>query len=75
MVMGAPIDSYASGRIGKLFQKTNRLLSRSKNLQDTVYTGKILNILSIHRVCSMQLDLKSSIQWVGLKAKNNFYLT
>ena len=41
MVMGAPIDSYASGRIGKLFQKTNRLLSRSKNLQDTVYTGKI----------------------------------
>ena len=41
MVMGAPIDSYASGRIGKLFQKTNRLLSRSKNLQDKVYTGKI----------------------------------
>lgn len=41
MVMGAPIDSYASGRIGKLFQKTNRLLSRSKNLQEKVYTGKI----------------------------------
>lgn len=41
MVMGAPIDSYASGKIGTLFKKTNQIISRNKRLQDTFYTGKI----------------------------------
>lgn len=41
MVMGAPIDSYASGRMGALFEKTNRLIARNKNLKNTLYEGKI----------------------------------
>lgn len=41
MVMGSPIDSYASGRVGKLFSSINQLISRSKTVQETIYQGKI----------------------------------
>ena len=41
MVMGSPIDSYASGRVGRLFQNINQLISRSQALKNTIYTGKI----------------------------------
>ena len=41
IVVGSPIDSYASGRVGKLFQNVNKLVSRSKSVRDTIYTGQI----------------------------------
>ena len=41
MVLGCPIDSYASGRIGKLFQGINRLVSRNQTVQKTLYSGQI----------------------------------
>lgn len=41
IVVGSPIDSYASGRVGKLFQNINQLISRSRALKDTIYNGQI----------------------------------
>lgn len=41
MVMGSPIDSYASGRIGKLFETTNKLISQNPALRNTVHKGLI----------------------------------
>lgn len=41
IVLGTPIDSYASGRVGKLFEKINRLISRNHAIQKTFYNGQI----------------------------------
>lgn len=38
IVLGSPVDSYASGRIGKLFQKTNQLIAKNKVLQNKIYS-------------------------------------
>ncbi|MEK5765261.1 alpha/beta fold hydrolase, partial [Acinetobacter junii] len=39
IVLGSPIDSYASGRVGKLFSTTNKLISKNKNLQQAIHQG------------------------------------
>ena len=41
IVLGSPIDSYKSGRIGKLYEKVNDLLSKNRKLQRTFYYGGI----------------------------------
>ncbi|RKG33960.1 alpha/beta fold hydrolase [Acinetobacter tianfuensis] len=41
MVLGSPIDSYASGRVGKLFKNLNQLISQNKIVQKTLYQGQI----------------------------------
>ena len=41
MIMGSPIDSYASGNIGKLYARANRYLERSRFLKHKVYNGRI----------------------------------
>ncbi|MDD4852733.1 MAG: alpha/beta fold hydrolase [Acinetobacter towneri] len=41
MILGSPVDSYASGRVGKLFQITNRLISKYPKLQHAFYSGNI----------------------------------
>ena len=41
IVLGSPIDSYASGRIGQLFKKINTLISRNHALQKILYNGQI----------------------------------
>ncbi|WP_347460598.1 alpha/beta fold hydrolase [Acinetobacter sp. ANC 7454] len=41
MVMGSPIDSYTSGRVGKLFEATNKLISQNPAIRDTVHKGLI----------------------------------
>ena len=41
IVVGSPIDSYASGRVGKLFETTNQLISKNSNLQQLVHSGQI----------------------------------
>lgn len=39
IVLGSPIDSYASGHIGKLYQSINHLISRNKKIQERIYSG------------------------------------
>lgn len=39
IVLGSPIDSYASGHIGKLYQTINQLISRNKKIQERIYSG------------------------------------
>lgn len=39
IVLGSPIDSYASGHIGKLYQTINQLISRNKTIQERIYSG------------------------------------
>ncbi|WP_224971873.1 alpha/beta fold hydrolase [Acinetobacter oleivorans] len=39
IVLGSPIDSYASGHIGKLYQTINHLISRNKKIQERIYSG------------------------------------
>ncbi|MBJ9721564.1 alpha/beta fold hydrolase [Acinetobacter calcoaceticus] len=39
IVLGSPIDSYASGYIGKLYQTMNHLIGRNKKLQNRIYSG------------------------------------
>lgn len=39
IVLGSPIDSYASGHIGKLYQTINQLISRNKRIQERIYSG------------------------------------
>lgn len=39
IVLGSPIDSYASGGIGKLYEKINALIAKSPKLQNTLYKG------------------------------------
>jgi poly(3-hydroxyalkanoate) synthetase len=39
IVLGSPIDSYASGHIGKLYQTINHLISRNKRIQERIYSG------------------------------------
>jgi len=39
IVLGSPIDSYASGHIGKLYQSINQLISRNKKIQERIYSG------------------------------------
>jgi polyhydroxyalkanoate synthase len=41
IVLGSPIDSYASGRIGKLANKVNQLIAKHKNLQKIIHQGRI----------------------------------
>lgn len=41
IVVGSPIDSYASGRVGKLFETTNQLISKNTSLQQLVHNGQI----------------------------------
>ena len=41
MVLGSPIDSYKSGRNGQFFAYLNRIISKSKTLQQQIYQGKI----------------------------------
>lgn len=41
VVLGSPINSYASGGIGKLYAKVNRYLDRNRNLQRKIYAGGI----------------------------------
>lgn len=38
IVLGSPIDSYASGHIGKLYQTINQLISRNKKIQERIYS-------------------------------------
>lgn len=39
IVLGSPIDSYASGHIGKLYHTINHLISRNKKIQERIYAG------------------------------------
>lgn len=41
MVLGSPIDSYKSGRNGQFFAYLNRIISKSKAIQQQIYQGKI----------------------------------
>ena len=41
IVLGSPIDSYASGRTGKLFQKVNQLIAKNKTLQSKIYSETV----------------------------------
>jgi len=41
MVMGSPIDSYASGRVGKLFETTYKLISQNQAIRNTIRQGLI----------------------------------
>lgn len=43
IVLGSPIDSYASGHIGLLYRKLNQLLQHSKLLKSTLYHNKIFH--------------------------------
>jgi poly(3-hydroxyalkanoate) synthetase len=38
IVLGSPVDSHASGRTGKLFQKVNQLIAKNKALQNKIYS-------------------------------------
>lgn len=42
IVLGSPIDSYASGRIGQLYQKLNQWIQHSDRLKSALYHNKIL---------------------------------
>ncbi|WP_228258889.1 alpha/beta fold hydrolase [Acinetobacter ihumii] len=39
IVLGSPIDSYASGRIGKLYEWVHKNIDRNKKLQQRIYNG------------------------------------
>ena len=39
IILGSPIDSFASGNIGKLYLRINRLLKRNRKLQHLIYNG------------------------------------
>ena len=39
IILGSPIDSFASGSIGKLYQKVNQLLEKNRALQHKIYSG------------------------------------
>lgn len=39
IVLGSPIDSYASGYIGKLYRTINNTIARNKKLQERIYSG------------------------------------
>jgi len=39
VVLGSPIDSYASGQIGKLYRAINHFIGRNKKLQERIYSG------------------------------------
>lgn len=41
MVMGSPIDSYASGRVGKLFETVHRFVDNKPKLKQHIFEGKI----------------------------------
>lgn len=41
IVLGSPIDSYASGNIGKLYKRVNRYLNTNHALQRKIYAGQI----------------------------------
>ena len=41
VVLGSPIDSYASGAIGKLYARVNRFLDHNRSLQRKIYAGII----------------------------------
>lgn len=41
IVLGSPVDSHASGRTGKLFQKVNQLVAKNKALQNKIYSGTV----------------------------------
>lgn len=38
IVLGSPVDSHASGRTGKIFQKVNQLIAKNKALQNKIYS-------------------------------------
>lgn len=39
IVLASPIDSYASGGIGRLYKKINAMIVKNQRLQDTLYKG------------------------------------
>ncbi|MDQ8935975.1 alpha/beta fold hydrolase [Acinetobacter rudis] len=41
IVLGSPIDSYASGAIGRLYQKLNQLLQHNEPIKQALYQGKL----------------------------------
>ncbi|NHB59495.1 alpha/beta fold hydrolase [Acinetobacter sp. 194] len=41
IVLGSPVDSYASGSIGRLYERVNKLLERHHLLQHKIYQGAI----------------------------------
>lgn len=41
IVLGSPIDSFASGGIGKLYKKVNHVLEKNRALQHKIYSGSI----------------------------------
>lgn len=41
MVLASPIDSYASGGIGKLYRRINYYLSQNKKIKQAIYSGFI----------------------------------
>ena len=41
IVVGSPIDSYASGYLGKLIETSNAVIQRSEKLKKTLYSGKL----------------------------------
>ncbi|QIO07466.1 alpha/beta fold hydrolase [Acinetobacter shaoyimingii] len=41
IVLGSPVDSYASGSIGRLYERVNTLLERHHLLQHKIYQGAI----------------------------------
>lgn len=41
IVLGSPIDSYASGAIGQLYKKINQLVQRSDRIEQLLYQAKL----------------------------------
>ena len=74
IVLGSPIDSYASGRIGKLFRSANQLISKNKNLQHTLYQGLIpkLYIHSPGVLNALGFKLLDPVGW--FKSQKQFLL-
>ncbi len=74
IVVGSPIDSHASGRVGKLFSTTNKLISKNKNLQQAIHQGLIPKQY-IHTpgiVNALGFKLLDPIGW--LKSQKQFLL-
>lgn len=46
IILGSPIDSYASGHIGRLYQKINQLMQRSSKLKHLFYHANIPTALT-----------------------------
>lgn len=67
IVLGSPIDSYASGFIGHTIQKLNRVIMHSTKLKTTLYSGQLPTALMhtpgmLNALCFKLINPKSWYQ-------------